>query len=162
LWKAFEELRALGWYEGTPPKIAFVQAAGCAPLVRAFDQGKETAEEWRDATTIAAGLRVPKAIADMLVLRATKASEGRGVAVTDGAMAAATSELAKLEGIYACFEGGATLAALRQLVAHGHVNSDERVVLFNTGTGLKNPRAAMGMKIATVRSYAELRKRLRG
>ena len=162
LWKAFEELRALGWCEGTPPRIALVQAAGCAPLVRALDSGKETAEPWKDAKTIAAGLRVPKAIGDALVLRAVKSSGGRGVAVTDGAIAAATAELARLEGIHACFEGGATLAALRRLVAAGHVRADERVVLFNTGTGLKNPRGATGMKIATVRSYAELRKRLRG
>ncbi len=162
LWKAFEELRALGWYEGRPPKIAFVQAAECAPLVQAFDRGKETAEEWKGAKTIAAGLRVPKAIADALVLRATRSSGGRGVAVTDGAMAAATAELARLEGIHACFEGGATLAALRQLVTNGHIQPDERVVLFNTGTGLKNARAAAGMKVATVRSYAELRKRLHG
>jgi threonine synthase len=105
---------------------------------------------------------VPKSIADALVLRATRSSGGRGVAVTDGAMAAATAELARLEGIHACFEGGATLAALRQLVTNGHVQADERVVLFNTGTGLKNARAAAGMKIATVRSYADLRKRLHG
>ena len=162
LWKAFEELRALGWSEGSPPKIAFVQAAGCAPLVRAFESGKDVAEEWKDAKTIAAGLRVPKAIADRLVLRAVRSSGGRGVSVTDGAMVAATGELARLEGIHACFEGGATVAALRQLVANSHVQPDERVVLFNTGTGLKNPRGATGAKIATVRSYAELRKRLRG
>ena len=162
MWKAFEELRTLGWCEDTPPKIAFVQAAGCAPLVRAFDSGKDSAEEWKDAKTIAAGLRVPRAIADALVLRATRSYGGRGVAVTDEAMVAGAAELARLEGIPACFEGGATLAALRQLVANRHVHPDERVVLFNTGTGLKNPRGATGTKIATVRSYAELRKRLRG
>jgi threonine synthase len=162
LWKAFEELRALGWCEDAPPKIAFVQSAGCAPLVRAFEGGKETATEWKDAETIAAGLRVPKAIGDALVLRATKASGGLGLAVTDGALVAATGELARLEGIHACFEGGATLAALHRLVTDGHVKRDERVVLFNTGTGLKNPRSTMGAKVATVRSYAELRKRLRG
>lgn len=162
LWKAFEELRALGWSEGPPPKIAFVQASGCAPLVRAFEEGKEEAKEWKDAKTIAPGLRVPKAIADRLVLKATRTSGGRGVAVTDEAMIAATSEFARAEGIHACFEGGATLAALKALVADGLVKADERVVLFNTGTGLKNPRAATGTKIATVRSYAELRKRLRG
>ena len=162
LWKAVEELRALGWSEGPPPKIAFVQSAGCAPLVRAFEGGKEEADPWKDAKTVAAGLRVPKAIGDRLVLQATRASGGRGVAVPDEAIVAATAELAKREGIHACFEGGATLAALRRLVQDGHVKSDERVVLFNTGTGLKNPRSAVSTKIATVRSYAELRKRLRG
>ena len=162
LWKAYEELHALGWHEGPPPKIAFVQAAGCAPLVRAFEEGREEAKEWKDAKTVAAGLRVPRAIGDRLVLKATRASGGRGVAVTDEAMIAATAELARSEGIHACFEGGATLAALKKLVADGHVQRDERVVLFNTGTGLKNPRSAVGAKVATVRSYAELRKRLRG
>jgi threonine synthase len=162
LWKAFEELRALGWHEGPSPKIAFAQATGCAPLVQAFAEGKEEAKEWKDAKTVAPGLRVPRAIGDRLVLKATRASGGRGVAVTDEAMIAATAELARLEGIHACFEGGATLAALKRLVAEGHVKPDERVVLFNTGTGLKNPRSSVGAKIATVRSYAELRKRLRG
>jgi len=162
LWKAFEELRALGWHEGPPPKIAFVQAAGCAPLVRAFDEGRDEAREWKDAKTVAPGLRVPKAIADRLVLRAARSSGGRGVAVSDEAIVAATAELARAEGIHACFEGGATLAALRTLVADGRVKAEDRVVLFNTGTGLKNPRSATGGRIATVRSYAELRKRLGG
>ncbi len=162
LWKAFEELRALGWAEGPPPKIAFVQSAGCAPLVRAFEEGKEEAREWKDARTVAAGLRVPRALSDRIVLKATRDSGGRGVAVTDEGMTAATAELARLEGIHACFEGGATWAALKRLVADGHVTKDDRVVLFNTGTGLKNPRPAVGAKVATVRSYAELRKRLRG
>jgi threonine synthase len=162
LWKAFEELRALGWHEGPSPKIAFAQATGCAPLVQAFAEGKEEAKEWKDAKTVAPGLRVPRAIGDRLVLKATRASGGRGVAVTDEAMIAATAELARLEGIHACFEGGATLAALKRLVAEGHVKPDDRVILFNTGTGLKNPRSSVGAKIATVRSYAELRKRLRG
>ena len=162
LWKAFEELRDLGWHGGAPPKIAFVQSAGCAPLVRAFEEGKEEAKEWKDARTVAAGLRVPSAIGDRLVLKAARASGGQGVAVTDEVIIAATAELARTEGIHACFEGGATLAALRRLVADGHVQKDERVVLFNTGTGLKNPRSATGAKVATVRSYAELRKRLRG
>ena len=160
LWKAFEELRALGWHEGPSPKIAFVQAAGCAPLVRAFDEGREEAGEWKDTKTVAPGLRVPRAIADRLVLRAARATGGRGVAVADEAMIAATAELARSEGIHACFEGGATLAALRRLVADGHVKPDERVVLFNTGTGLKNPRAGMGAKIATVRSLSDLREKL--
>ncbi len=162
LWKAFEELRDLGWFEGPPPKIAFVQAAGCAPLVRAFESGEEEAVAVKDPKTIAPGLRVPKAIADRLVLKATRDSGGRGLAVTDEPMIAATADLARQEGIHACFEGGASLAALRQLVADGHVKSDERVVLFNTGTGLKNPRSAVVGKIATVRSYPELRKRLHG
>jgi len=161
LWKAFGELRALGWHEGPPPKIAFVQSAGCAPLVRAFEEGREDAREWKDPKTLAAGLRVPRTVGDRLVLRATRDSGGRGVAVSDEATVSSTAELARREGIHACFEGGATLAALKGLVASGHIGADERVVLFNTGTGLKNPRSTIGVKVATVRSYAELRKRLR-
>ncbi|MBI4415683.1 MAG: threonine synthase [Euryarchaeota archaeon] len=162
LWKAFEELRALGWHEGPPPKIAFVQSTGCAPLVRAFEEEKDSATEWKDAKTIAAGLRVPRAVADTLVLRATRATGGRGVAVTDPEMIAGTADLARLEGIYACYEGGATVAALRHLVADGVAKPDESVVVFNTGTGLKNPTTQTKPDVPVVRDCADLEKRLRG
>ncbi len=160
LWKAFRELKELGWHEGRMPKIAFVQGKGCAPIVKAFKEDKEGSDPWKNPVTIAPGLRVPKALGDTLVLAATRESRGTGVAVEDDAMRAGVAEFARLEGIGACFEGGATLAALRQLVQGGTVKRDETVVLFNTGTPLKNPRAAVGMKVATVGSSKELVERL--
>ncbi len=156
LWKAFRELKELGWHEGRMPKIAFVQGKGCAPIVKAFKEDKEGSDPWKNPVTIAPGLRVPKALGDTLVLAATRESRGTGVAVEDDAMRAGVAEFARLEGIGACFEGGATLAALRQLVQGGTVKRDETVVLFNTGTPLKNPRAAVGMKVATVESSTDL------
>jgi len=142
------------------PKIAFVQADGCAPIVKAFKEGKEGSDPWKNPATIAPGLRVPKALGDTLVLRAARESRGTGVAVEDEAMRAAVSELARLEGIGACYEGGASLAALRQLAQDGTVKRDETVVLFNTGTALKNPRSVVGMKVATVENATDLVDRL--
>jgi threonine synthase len=162
LWKAFQEMRELGWVDKVMPRIAFVQAAGCAPIVKAFKDGKEASDPWKNPATIAPGLRVPKALGDSLVLKAARESRGTGVAVEDDAMRAAVSEFARLEGIGACYEGGATLAALHQLVQGGSVKRDETVVLFNTGTPLKNPRPAVGMKVATVESSAELEEHLKG
>jgi len=162
LWKAFQEMRELGWVDKAMPRIAFVQAAGCAPIVKAFKDGKEASDPWKNPATIAPGLRVPKALGDSLVLKAARESRGTGVAVEDDAMRAAVSEFARLEGIGACYEGGATLAALHQLVQGGSVKRDETVVLFNTGTPLKNPRPAVGMKVATVESSAELEEHLKG
>jgi threonine synthase len=137
MWKAFEEMQALGWIDGVRPRMIAVQAAGCAPLVRAFEAGTETAELWRDPVTIAAGLRVPASLGDFLMLRALRASGGRAVAVEDREMVEAAAMMARHEGIDACPEGGASLAALLRLKAAGAVGADERVVLFNTGTGLK-------------------------
>jgi threonine synthase len=114
-----------------------VQAAGCAPIVRAFEAGREFAEPIKDAHTIAAGLRVPGAIADFLMLRAIRSSSGTAIAVTDAELVAAQHELARKQGIFPCPEGGATWAAARKLLDAGWLRADEHVVLFNTGSGLK-------------------------
>ncbi len=162
LWKAFNELKELGWHEGPLPRIAFVQAAGCAPIVKAFEAGKEGSDPWKDPATIAPGLRVPKALGDFLVLRAARESGGAGVAVSDDGMRAGVSELARLEGIGACYEGGATLAALRLLVQSGKVRPDHTVVLFNTGTPLKNPFPPRHAKVSTVESADEIIEKIGG
>jgi threonine synthase len=137
MWKAFEEMEQLGWIGAGRPRMVTVQASGCAPIVRAFEQGHERAEFWQNAQTLAAGLRVPGPFADRLILRALAASKGAAVAVSDEEITAAQKEVASLEGIMACPEGAATWAALRRLVGQGLVRPEERVVLFNTGTGLK-------------------------
>ena len=138
MWKAFAELEALGWIEsGRRPKMVTVQATGCAPIVRAFDQGTEKAEPWENASTCADGLRVPKAIGDFLVLRAIRESGGTAVAVTDDDMVKGMKELGRYEGVSAAPEGGATVAALRWLCHHRRIAPDETVVLFNTGGALK-------------------------
>lgn len=138
MWKAFHELRELGWLKTERlPRMVAVQAAGCAPVPRAFDQRAETNEFWQDAETIASGLRVPKSFADRLIMQTLYESNGTALAVSDEALMEGAYDLATCEGIAACPEGGATLAALRQLVSAGWVQSHERVVLFNTGTGLK-------------------------
>lgn len=137
MWKAFEELEALGWIGSKRPRMVSVQSEGCAPVVRAFQSGAERAEAWVNAGTIAAGLRVPSAFADRLILRALQASGGTAVAVPDEEILSARDELARTEGLLACPEGAATLAALRHLRANGWVRENETVVLFNTGAGLK-------------------------
>jgi threonine synthase len=138
MWKAFEEMEALGWIApGRRPRMVTVQADGCAPIVRAFEQGTERAAMWESAHTIADGLRVPRAIGDFLVLRAIRESGGTAIAVSDRAMAEGMLEIGRLEGISAAPEGGASLAALRVLVASGAVRPADRVVLFNTGGALK-------------------------
>lgn len=162
LWKGFGEIRDLGWCNDPMPRIAFVQSAGCAPLVHAFEGGTEEASAWPDAQTIAPGLRVPTTIGDALVLRATREANGVGLEVTDEAIVSATADFARLEGIHACYEGGATLAALRTLARDGRLRPEDRIVLINTGTGLKNPAGGTGRKVATVRSADELRRRLGG
>ena len=134
MWKALGELRDLGWYEGPWPRIGVVQAKGCAPLVKAWKEGKEHADPWGDPRTEAAGLRVPTTLGDRLVLRAVRETRGTAIAVPDEAMARARTDLASREGISACWEGAATLAGLRSLVAEGAVTSEDRVVLVNTGS----------------------------
>ncbi len=141
MWKAFGELRALGWMEAPMPRLIAVQAAGCAPIVRAFDSGAPGAEPWENAATVASGLRVPAPFADTLILRAVRESGGTAVAVSEDEMLDAMSELAEREGCFACPEGGATLAALRRLRASGEIEAGERVAIFNTGSGLKYPEA---------------------
>jgi len=139
MWKAFGEMAEMGWIGPHRPRMVTVQAAGCAPIPRAFDAGEEFAAPWEGARTVAAGLRVPAAVGDFLILRALRESKGTAVSVSDEALVEAQMRIGRLEGIFACPEGGATLAALEALLAQGWVSPDERVVLFNTGTGLKYP-----------------------
>ena len=138
MWKAFEELEQLGWVTGSKrPKMVSVQSEGCAPIVQAFEAGAERAEPWSSASTIADGLRVPRAVGDFLILRAIRESGGTAIAVSDESMVKDMRELGKLEGISAAPEGGATLSALRTLVDRGVIARDDSVVLFNTGGALK-------------------------
>jgi threonine synthase len=137
MWKAFDEMERLGWIGEERPRMVTVQAEGCAPIVRAFDAGEKQAEPWQDAETIAAGLRVPSAVGDRLMLTALRDSNGTAVAVSDQAILDAQAQLAAAEGIFAAPEGAATVAAARELAAEGWLQPDERVVLFNTGTGMK-------------------------
>ncbi|KQT31227.1 threonine synthase [Sphingomonas sp. Leaf412] len=139
MWKAFDELERLGWIGSARPRMYAVQASGCAPIVRAFEAGEEHAERWEDAHTVAAGIRVPRAVGDFLILRAVRESGGKAVAVGDPAILSAVDECARRDGLLLCPEGGATLAAYRQAVRDGEVDADERVVLFNCATGLKYP-----------------------
>ena len=144
MWKAFDELEKLGWIGSKRPRMYAVQASGCAPIVRAFEAGAEHAERWEGAATVAAGIRVPKAVGDFLILRAVRASGGAALAVGDPAILAAVDACAKQDGLLLCPEGGATLAAYRQAVRDGLVDEDEQVVLFNCATGLKYPLPAAG------------------
>ncbi len=137
MWKAFDEMQALGWISAKRPRMISVQAAGCAPIVRAFDKGERFAEEFSDAATVASGLRVPKAIGDFLILDAIRESDGLAIAVSDEELIAGARELARREGIFAAPEGGACVPALRKLLDRGKIKPDERVVLFNTGAGIK-------------------------
>jgi len=138
MWKAFAELEELGWLEKTKrPRMVSVQADGCAPVVRAFEKHASFCDFWLSAHTLASGLRVPKSFADHLILEDIYNSNGMAVAVSDEAILASQKELARLEGIFAAPEGAATLAALRVLIEKKWVNPEERIVLFNTGSGLK-------------------------
>ena len=138
MWKAFEEMERIGWIPpGRRPHMVSVQAAGCGPIVRAFQLGTERAEPWQNAHTVADGLRVPRAIGDFLVLRAIRESGGTAIAVDDGPMVEAMREMGRLEGLSAAPEGGATVVALRGLLREGRIDRDDRVVLFNTGGALK-------------------------
>ena len=139
MWKAFAELEAIGFIGKKRPRMVAVQAAGCAPIVRAYDAGVEHAPRWEDAQTIAAGIRVPQAIGDFLVLRAVRESAGFAIAVADEAISAAIDEVARAEGLLLCPEGAATYAALKQGIADGRIRRDERALLFNCATGLKYP-----------------------
>lgn len=137
MWKAFDEMEQLGWIGAKRPRMVTVQAAGCAPIVRALAEGKRFADEFPNAATTASGLRVPKAIGDFLILDALRASGGTAVAVTDEELIAATREIGSLEGLFCAPEGAACLPALRKLKESGLVKSNDRVVLFNTGAGVK-------------------------
>ncbi len=137
MWKAFDEMEHLGWVGSERPRMVSVQAAGCAPIPKAFNEGRDESTFWEGANTVAAGLRVPKALGDFLILKAVRESGGSALAVNDEEIMRAVDLMAREEGLFACPEGAATLAALEQLLEDGKVDGDERVVLFNTGTGLK-------------------------
>lgn len=138
MWKAFKEMQAMGWLETTKfPRMVAVQAEGCAPVVKAFQNNASFCDFWTGAQTIASGLRVPKSFADRLILEDLRESNGAAVAVSDEAITAAQNYLASKEGIFAAPEGAATLAGLQKLIENRWVSPDERIVLFNTGTGLK-------------------------
>jgi len=137
MWKAFDEMEALGWIDSSRPKMISVQAAGCAPMVRAFEAGVEDAGTWEGATTYASGLRVPGAIGDFLILRAVRASGGAAIAITDQEMEDWVGIVGTTTGIFAAPEGGAVAAAVPPLLDRGVLSPDDEVVLFNTGSGLK-------------------------
>lgn len=147
MWKAFDELEQLGWIGSERPRMYAVQASGCAPIVRAFEAGEEHADRWEDAHTVAAGIRVPRAIGDFLILRAVRESGGRALAVGDPAILRAVDECARRDGLLLCPEGGATLAAYTQALHDGLVDEDEEVVLFNCATGLKYPLPPADQKL---------------
>ena len=133
MWKGFTELEAIGWISKKRPRFISVQAAGCAPIVKAWKEGKPTAQPWENAQTFASGLRVPQAIGDFLILEAIRESEGAAIAVTDNAISKAMQLLPTTEGILTCPEGAVTVAALKELVVNGTITSSDQVVLFNTG-----------------------------
>jgi len=139
MWKAFEELEAIGWIGAKRPKMIAVQAAGCAPIVKAWEEGAEHAPLWENAITAAAGIRVPIAVGDFLILRAVRASQGFAVAVEEGEIFDARDAIASKEGLLLCPEGAATYAAYEQSLKDGRIAKSDRVVLFNCATGLKYP-----------------------
>jgi threonine synthase len=139
MWKAFDELEQLGFIGSKRPRMYAVQAEGCAPIVRAYQDGEEHAPRWEDAHTKAAGIRVPKAVGDFLILRAVRESGGAALAVSEEALMAAVDEVAARDGFLLCPETGATIAAWLQAMEAGTVGRNERVVFFNCATGLKYP-----------------------
>jgi threonine synthase len=137
MWKAFEELEQLGWIGPERPKMISVQASGCAPIAKAWDEGKPVSEFFSNARTLAAGLRVPKPYADYIILDILRKSGGTVVSATDEEILAAIKEWASTEGVFAAPEGAASLVAYHKLIASGFLKDSDRVVLFNTGSGLK-------------------------
>ncbi len=143
MWKAFNELKEMGWLQGKLPRMVAVQASGCAPIVKAWQEGKRHAELWQNAHTVAAGIRVPVAVGDFLILDAVRESDGFAIAIDDDAIIAAGEEVSQKEGFLMCPEGAATYAAYKQALAEGTVSPAESAVLYNCATGLKYelPRA---------------------
>ena len=139
MWKAFDELEEMGLLQGARPRMYAVQSDGCAPVVRAWKRGDERCERWPGPATVAPGIRVPSPFADDLILRTLRESGGAAVAIPDASIVPAMRRLGRLEGIDACPEGAATVIGLELLLAAGAIRHDERIVLFNTGTGLKHP-----------------------
>ncbi len=138
MWKAFDEMETLGWIGSHRPRMVVVQADGCAPIVKAFEEGADVAELWKNAATLAGGLRVPAAIGSRLMLTALKESNGTGVALSDNKIMEAQTLLATREGMFASLEGAATIGALQHLVETGWIHPDEKILAFNTGSGLKH------------------------
>ena len=147
MWKAFAELESIGWIGAARPRMVAVQAAGCAPIVRAFEEGAEHAQRWEGAETVAAGIRVPSALGDFLILRALRESNGFAIAVADAAILAAREEVARIEGMLLCPEGAATYAALAAALKSGRISPEESVLLFNCASGLKYPLPAAGRRL---------------
>jgi len=137
MWKAFDEMEQMGWIGPKRPRMVTVQASGCAPIVRAFQDGTRHADEFPNAATVASGLRVPKAIGDFLILDALRASGGTAIDVTDEELIAAVGEIGAAEGVFCAPEGAACLPALQKLMDRGEVKASEQIVLFNTGAGVK-------------------------
>lgn len=137
MWKGFNELAEIGWIGSKRPRMVSVQAEGCAPIVRAFNEGKEKAEPWLNAKTIASGLRVPQAVADFLMLQVIRESKGIALSVSDSEMVREIDHVGRSEGLFFCPEGGAGVAALRRLVQQGWIKPTETVLIFNTASGLK-------------------------
>jgi len=147
MWKAFAELEAIGWIGPERPRMVVVQAAGCAPMVKAWEEGVEHAPRWPDAHTFAAGIRVPQAVGDFLILRAVRESGGFAIAVSDQAIAEAWREVATEEGLLLCPETAATYAAYKQALAEGRILPADQVVLFNCASGLKYPMPEAGHRL---------------
>lgn len=147
MWKAFDEMEQLGWIDSRRPRMISVQAEGCAPIVRAFEAGEEVATAFPNPRTAALGLRVPSAIGDFLILRAIRESNGLAVSVTEDDWREGSAMLAHDTGIFACPEGGATVAALQKLAQRGLVTQTDKIVLFNTGTGFKYPPSTWPQKL---------------
>ena len=137
MWKAFDEMEQMGWIGSTRPRMVTVQSETCAPIVRAFERGERFADEFENASTVASGLRVPKAIGDFLILDAIRASGGTAISVTDEELVAAVAEIGALTGIFTAPEGAACLPALRKMIERNDVREGESVVMFNTGSGVK-------------------------
>ncbi len=147
MWKAFAELEALGFIGPERPRMVAVQAEGCAPMVKAFEEGEEHAPRWEGAHTVAAGIRVPRAVGDFLILRAVRESGGFALAVSDAELLAAVDEAAREDGLLLCPEGGATLAACEKALRQGLIKASDQVVLFNCATGLKYPMPDKSMRL---------------
>ena len=145
IWKAFAELVEIGWVAAKPVRFVVAQAAGCAPIVKAFAEQRKDSTFWEGASTVAAGLRVPKALGDFLVLQALRESDGAAIAATDEEMLQAMALVARAEGQFICPEGAATIVAAQKLRESGWLKADDEVVLINTGTGLKYPEAAQAV-----------------
>ena len=137
MWKAFAEMEALGWIGPERPKMISVQAAGCAPIVKAFEEGAEKSQFWNGASTVASGLRVPKALGDFLVLQAVRESGGTAIAISDPELIDAGLQLAAEEGLFVAPEGAACVAAAEKLIRAGFLKRDDRIIIYNTGSGLK-------------------------